>query len=77
MSKQKTYFTSELRITFTGKTPIDANGNKEVVDMVSKSAVAFISAFKNTYPDVQITTDQVTDFSDEPIEVQVTKKKIK
>lgn len=76
MAKTKTYFTSEIRITFTGETPIDANGNKEIVDMVSKTAVAMISAFKNTYPDVTVTPEQHTTYSDEPLKVEVQTKKL-
>ena len=76
MAKQKAYFTSEIRITFTGETPIDKDGNKEIVDMVSKTAVAMISAFKNTYPDIKVVPEQNTTYSEEPIEVKTTTKKL-
>lgn len=69
--KKSTYFTSEISITFNGKTPIDANGNKEVVDMISKTAAAMIHAFKTTYPDITIRPVQNTTYSQKPLEIEV------
>lgn len=76
MENNTKYFTSEIRITFTGKTSVDEAGNKMQVNILSQATASFIAAVKNTMPEVKIATQQNTEYSDEPIEVKVTTKKL-
>jgi len=76
MEANTKYFTSEIRITFTGKTSVDEHDNKLQVNILSQATASLIAAVKNTMPDVEIHTEQKTDYSDKPIKVTVTTKKL-
>lgn len=76
MESSTKHFTSEIRIIFTGKTSVDEAGNKLQVNILSQATASFITAVKNTMPDIQIHTEQNTEYSDEPIEAKVTKKEL-
>lgn len=76
MAKDTTYYLSEARITFTGKTLIDKDGNKVDVDILAKAIASFVVAIKTTFPQVKVSPVLDTTYSDKPLEVKTTTKKL-
>jgi hypothetical protein len=75
-AKSTIFFSSDVRLTFTGESPVDSNGNKEIVEVLSKTVIALIQAFKTSYPNVTITPTQETTYSQQPLNVEKETKQL-